>query len=121
MITVLSNASPGPQIVTIDSDSNGPTMANGFRRQLPNIHTNLNGLNLTPNPFNILTTTAVANLTEERHDDKYNPQSPEPSEPSPISTSPMNLSIIEGWETPHTTKDNIIFYSDHEPRRVYFL
>ena len=33
---------------------------------------------------------------------------------------PMNLSTIEGWETPHTTTDdNTSNSSDNEPRRVY--
>ena len=33
----------------------------------------------------------------------------------------MNLSTIEGWETPHKTTDDNTFYSDDEPRRNYFL
>ena len=33
----------------------------------------------------------------------------------------MNLSTIEGWETPHTTTDDNTFYpSEGEPRRVYW-
>ena len=49
------------------------------------------------------------------------PQSPRPSDPSPISTPPMNLSMIEGWETLHTTADDNTFYSpENEPRRVYW-
>ena len=33
----------------------------------------------------------------------------------------MNLSTIEGWETPKTTTDdNTINSSDNEPRRVYW-
>ena len=32
----------------------------------------------------------------------------------------MNLSTIEGWETPHTTTDDNTFYSAGEPRRVYW-
>ena len=33
----------------------------------------------------------------------------------------MNLSTIEGWETPHTTTDDNTFYSsENEPRRVYW-
>ena len=34
MISISSIASPEPQIVTIDDDSNEPTMPYGFRRQL---------------------------------------------------------------------------------------
>ena len=33
----------------------------------------------------------------------------------------MNLSTIEGWETPHTTTDDNTFYlSENELRRVYW-
>ena len=114
-------ASPEPQIVTIDDDSNEPTMPYGFRRQLPIIPPSLNDLNLLPNPFNILATMAVANNTEEANDDNYSPQSPEPSELSPISTPPMNVSAFNSWETSYTTTDNDTFWSSDEPRRIYFL
>ena len=90
----------------------------GFGRQLPIIPPSLNYLNLPPNPFHILATMAVAKPTAEGHDENYRIQSPEPSEPSPISTPPINLSTIEGWETPHTTTDDNTFYSDDEPRRI---
>ena len=113
-------ASPEPQIVTIDSDSNEPTMPYGFGRQLPIIPPSLNDLNLPPNPFNILATMVVVNPTEDGHDENYSPQSPESSEPSLISTPPMNLSTIEEWETPHTTTDDNTFYSDDEPRWFIF-
>ena len=53
-----------------------------------------------------------------RADDAFSPQSPEPSIPSPISTPPMNVSTIEGWDTTHTTTDDATFYTDDEPRRV---
>ena len=53
-------------------------------------------------------------------DEHYSPQSPEPSIPSPISTPPMNVSTIEGWDTTYTTTDNDTFYTDDEPRRVYW-
>ena len=74
----------------------------------------LNDPNLPPNPFNVLATMAVV-----RADESYSPQSPEPSIPSPISTPPMNVSTIEGWDTTHTTTDDATFYND-EPRRVYW-
>ena len=32
----------------------------------------------------------------------------------------MKLSTIDGWETPHTTLNDITFYSEDEPRRVYW-
>ena len=60
-------------------------------------------------------TTAVV-----RVDDAYSPHSPEPSIPSPISTTPMNVSTIEGWDATHTTTDDNTFYTDDEPRRVYW-
>ena len=61
--TISAIASPGPQIVTIDSESNEPTMPYGFGRQLPSISPSLNDLILPPNPFNILATMVVANPT----------------------------------------------------------
>ena len=96
MISISSITSPGPQIVTIYSDSNEATMAYGIGRHLPNIPPNLNDPNLPPISFSILATMAVANPTEERHDENYSPQSLEPKEPSPIPTPPMNLITNEG-------------------------
>ena len=115
-ITISSVASPEPRLVTLDSDSNDPTIPYGFGNQQPIVPPSLNDLNLPPNPFNVLATTTVI-----RGNDEYSPQSPEPSIPSPISTPPRNLITIEGWETPHTTTDDNTFYSsDNEPRRVYW-
>ena len=115
VITISSVASPEPRIVTLDSDSNDPTMPYGFGNQQPIVPPSLNDLNLPPNPFNVLATMAII-----RVDDEYGPQSPEPTIPSPISTPPMNVSTIEGWDTTHTTTDNDTFYTDDEPRRVYW-
>ena len=86
MISISSITSPEPQIVTIDDDSNEPTMSYGFGRQLPITPPSLNDLNLPPNPFTILETMAVASNTEETNDDNYSPQSPHPSELHPKST-----------------------------------
>ena len=114
VITISSVASPEPRIVTLDSDSNDHTMPYGFGSQQPIVPPSLNDLNLPPNPFNVLATMAVI-----QHDQEDSPQSPEPSDPSPISTPPLNLSTIEGWETPHTTTDDNTYYSsENEPRRV---
>ena len=99
MISISSIASPEPQIVTIDDDSNEPTMPYGFGRQLPNVPLSLNNLNLPPNPFNILATMAIASNTEDANDNNYSPESPEPSEPSPISTPPIIVSAFNSWET----------------------
>ena len=115
-ITISSVASPEPQIVTIDSDSNEPTFPYAFGTQHPIVPPSLNDLNLPPNPFNVLAAMAVIQQYQED-----SPQAPEPSDPSPISTPPMNLSTIEGWETPHTTTDNNTFNSsENEPRRVHW-
>ena len=119
--SVSSIASPEPQILTINDNSNPPTVPYGFRLQLPIVPPSLNDLNLPPNPFNILATMAVANHTEDTNYDNYSPQSPEPSEPSPISTPPMSVSAINSWETSYTTTDNDTFHSSDEPRRIYSL
>ena len=121
MISISSIASPEPQIVTIDDDSNEPTMPYGFGRQLPIIPPSLNDLNLPPNPVNILATMAVASNTEETNDDNYSPRSADPSELSPISTPPMNVSAFKGWESSYTTTNDDTFHSSDEPRRIYFL
>ena len=115
-ITISSVASPEPQIVTIESDSNEPTFPYAFGSQNPIVPPSLNDLNLPANPFNIM-----ASMEVIRQDPEDSPQSPEPSDPSPISTPPMNISTISGWETPHTTTDDNTFYSsDIDPRRVYW-
>ena len=108
-------ASSQPFIFTFNDDSNEPTIPYGFGRQLPSVPPSLNDLNLPPKPFKILATMAVANYIEDVNDDNYNPQSPEPSEPSPISTTPMNVSTLNSWETSYTTTENDTFYSSDEP------
>ena len=114
--TISSVASREPQLVTIESDSNEPTFPYALGAQYPIVLPSLNDLNLPPNPFNVLASMAVI-----QQDQEDSPQSPEPSDPSPISTPPMNLRTIEGWETPHTTTDDNTFYSsENEPRRVYW-
>ena len=115
-ITISSVALPEPQLVKIDSDSNEPTFPYAFGTQHPIVPPSLNDLNLPHNPFKVLATMAVF-----QQDQEDSPQSPEPCDPSPISTPPMNLTTIEGWETPHTTTDDNTIYSfENEPRRVYW-
>ena len=63
--TTASVASLEPQIVTIDSDSNEPTTPYGFGSQHPIVPPSLKDLNLPPNPFNVLATTAVIRADEE--------------------------------------------------------
>ena len=113
--TISSVASLEPQIVTIDSHSNEPTIPYGFRSQHPIVPPSFNVINLPPKPFNVLATMAVI-----RADEEYIPQSPESSIPSPISKPAMNVSTIEGWVTTHTITDDNTFYADDEPRRGYF-
>ena len=114
-ITISSVASPEPEIVTIESDSNEPTFPYPFGTRYPIVPPSLNDLNLPPNPFNVLASMAII-----QQDQEDSLESPEPSDPSPISTTPMNLSTIEGLETPRTTTDGNTFYSsENEPRRVY--
>ena len=114
-ITISSVASPEPQIITIDSDSNEPTFPNEFGTQHPIVPPSLNDLKLPPNTFNVLATMAVI-----QQDQGVSPQSPEASDPSPISTPAMNVNTIEGWETPHTTTDDNTFYSsENEPTETY--
>ena len=115
VLTISSVTSPEPQIVTLDSDSNDPTIPHGFGSQQPIVPPCLNDLNLPLNPSNVLATMAVV-----RVDDAYSPQSPEPSIPSPISTPPMIVSTFEGWDTTHTTTDDNTLYTDDEPRRNYW-
>ena len=120
MPSISTIASPQPYIFTINDDSNEPTIPYGFGRQLPIVTPSLNDLNLSPNPFNMLATMAIANNTEDANDNIYSPESPEPSELSPISTPPMNVSAFNSWETSYTTTNDDTFYSSDEPRRIYF-
>ena len=113
VISISTVPSPEPRIVTLDSDSNDPTIPYGFGDQQPIVPPSLNDLNLPLNPFNVLATMAVI-----QGNDAFSPQSSEPSIPSPISTPPMNVSTMEGWDKTHTTTDNDTFYTDDEPRRV---
>ena len=120
MPSISTIASPQPHIFTINDNSNERALPYGFGRQLPIVPPSLNDLNLPPNPFNILATMAVVHHTQNTHDDNYSPQSPEPSELSSISTPPMNVSAYNSWETTNTTTDDITFYSEDEPCRVYW-
>ena len=95
-------------IVTRD-DSNDPTIPYGFGIQQPIIPPSLRDLHLPSNPFNTLATMAVVQADPTQREENYSPQSLEPSESTPISTPPLNLSTIEGWETPHTSTDNATF------------
>ena len=115
-ITISSVASPEPQLVTLDSDSNEPTFPYAFGAQHPIVPPSLNDLHLPPNPFNVLATMAVI-----QQDQEQSPQSPEPSDLSPISTPPMNVSTIDDGDTTHRyTDDNTFYSSDNDSRRTYW-
>ena len=101
-----SVASPDPHIITINS------VSKRYGRQDPIIPPSLIAVNLTPNPFNILATVAVAPPTVRECDEKEGPQSPVPTEISSISTPLMANSNEERWET---SSDAGTFYSDDEP------
>ena len=120
MPSMSSIASLQPHIFTINDDSNEPTLPYGFGRQFPIVPPSLNDLNLAPNPFNILATMAVVERTDDDNNDRDSPESPEPSMPSPISTPHVNVSTFNSWETSHTTSNDDTFYSEDEPRRVYW-
>ena len=115
VIIISSVASPEPRIVTLDSDSNDPTIPYGFGNQQPIVSPSPNDLTLPPNSFNVLATMAVI-----RADDTYSPQSPEPSIPSPIWTPPMNVSTLDDWDTTYNTTDDATVYTSDEPRKVYW-
>ena len=65
VITISSVASPEPQSVTIDSDSNEPTFSNAFGTQHPIVPPSLNDFNLPANHFNVLATMAVIQQEQE--------------------------------------------------------
>ena len=70
-------------------------------------------LNISPNLLKELNTMAMIQSNEGN-----SPQSPEPSIPSLISTPPMYVTTIEGWDTPHATTDDAKFYAEDELGRV---
>ena len=119
MPTISSVVSSKPDIVTLDDNSNEPTMSHGFGRQLPKIPPRLKDLNMPLNPFNILETRAVVIYTEDGNDENYSP-SHQSHLTHPFSLPPMNVSTFNSWETLHTTTDDSTFYSEDEPRRVYW-
>ena len=112
--TISSAVSPEPQIVTKEPVYKELTITYGFGNQHPIVPHSLIGLHLPPNPFY-----ALATMTVIQPDDEFSPQSPEPSNASPISTPPMTMSTIEGWETPQPTTDEKNYFED-VLRRVYW-
>ena len=64
VITISSVASREPRIVTLDSDSNDPTIPYVFGSQHPIVPPSLIDLNLPPNLFNVLATMAMIQTDE---------------------------------------------------------
>ena len=73
VITVSPVTSPMANIVTIESDTNEPTIPQFLARQSPIILPNLNSLNLPPNPFNVLATMAVMKPATSRYVERARP------------------------------------------------
>ena len=111
-ITTSSVASPEPQIVTIDSYSNEPTIPYGFGNQHAIVPLSPNDLNLPHNPFNVLATMAVIRAQPPITGAVY---------PDSNFDAPMNVSTNEGCETTHTTRDDATFYTDDESRPVVWI
>ena len=72
-ITISSVASPEPQIVTIESDSNEPTFPYAFGAQYPIVPPSLNDLNLPANPFNVWRLLSRINRTAPNHQSRLIP------------------------------------------------
>ena len=64
-IAISSVASPEPQIVTTDSDSNELTIPYAFVAQNPIVPPSLDDLNLPHNPFNVLSSMVVTRQDQE--------------------------------------------------------
>ena len=63
-ITMSSVNSLGTKIVTLESDSNGPTMPIGYARQQSIIPPSVKNLNLPINPFKVMTPISPAPITK---------------------------------------------------------
>ena len=111
MITISSVATPEPQIVSIASNSNEPTIQYGYRRRAPNIPSCLNDLNLPLNPCNVMTPISLAAIKKRgtyapAADDS--PTSTTTFNKSEILTSSMIVSTVDAWER---SSDVGAFYS----------
>ena len=120
MHTLYSVTSLEPDIFPRDDISKDQTFLYGLRAQQHFVPPSLNDLNLPPNSFNLLASMAAVQQNLTQHVDNYSRQSPEPPEPSPISTPLLNLSLIDGWQTLHTTTYDNTLCSEDEPRRIHW-
>ena len=78
--TISAATSPELMIVTIEFNTNEPTILYGYGRQDPIIPSSLNDLNLPPNFFIVLATMAVVQPPTVQYDEKDCPLSPVLSE-----------------------------------------
>ena len=102
VIRVSFVASPEPQIVTIESDSNEPTIPYGNGRKQLIIPPILNDLKLPINHFNVKMPISPAPIKEERmHHPKIDgiPTQQEVFDISNISKSSMLGSSVSAWQT----------------------
>ena len=113
--SVLSVASPEPQIFTINSAWNEPTVPYCYGRRDPMIPPNINNLSVPPNSFNIKAAMEVVQPTAHQCDERERKQSPVPSELSSLSTPPRDVSTVEKRET---SSNESVFYSQDGPRWI---
>ena len=111
-ITVWSEASPEPQIVTIESDSSKATIAYGCRRRQLIIRLSFNYLNLPMSPLNVITLLPPVLITEARscptaNDDNLRQE--ERFEISDITTPLLMVRSVNAWGK---SSDRKLFYSD---------
>ena len=110
-------ASPEPQIVTIESDSNKPTMLYRCGRQQPLIRPSHEYLNLLMKRFLLMTPISPELITEaQSHPPAIDdiPIQEEPVDVLYISTPSLMVSSINAWET---SSDVGTSYSD-KPQQI---
>ena len=97
VLTISSVNSLETQIVTIDSDSNGPTMPIGYAMQQSSIPPSVKNINLPINPFKVMTPIPPAPTTKgQTHPPETNdiPKQEDVFDVSDISTPSMLVSSV---------------------------
>ena len=115
LITISPVTSLESNRVTIEPDTNEPTIPYGYGRQHHIIPPSLNNSNLPRNPFNVLATMVIVQPATSQYDERDSPLSLVPSELSSISTPPMKLKTVKGWDT----CSYVGTFSVDDPRRNY--
>ena len=125
--TISSVASPEPQIVTIESNSNEPTIPYGHGWQVPIIPLSLIDFNLPLNPFNVMTCISLAPITEAQlhHVEiDLSPIQEDVIDVTDISTPSMLVSSIRETSSDQTPGHSILTSPDeshslrpHRPHR----